>query len=449
MSEYCLKNKNIMHKILNFKKHTFFLLLALISLQGVGQPVYLEGNWSGSWQTGIALTNRGVTYATRVQASFTSSTTGFLFNNSAQNYTPKWCGSTANYSRSINTFYSGGAYHFNSNSGSHNLEFSATNGYYYTFIIGQNSGSNNDMSVLETTFNPTTITNVSQNPLVVHKNQVVTITVTVSNSTMNSGEHLFVRWTNDSWATSSFTSEVIISGNTGTTTIPGQNGGVTIQYYALTTNQGSPSTGTVDYYTLDLDNGVSNANYAYTTLTYLLPITLQSFTAQKIHTSSLLTWTSKLEVNADYFSVERSSNGVDFSGIGSVSAIGNSSIPNQYTFTDDQPATGINYYRLKMVDQDGKFEYSNIISLDFNVVQAGIRLFPNPGQDMVHLFTSQQPHSIMIFNSLGDLVKIISSEASSDGSYNIDTSDLPNGTYQVVASFDNGQKANTQWVLSR
>lgn len=50
---------------------------------------------------------------------------------------------------------------------------------------------------------------------------------------------------------------------------------------------------------------------------------------------------------------------------------------------------------------------------------------------------------------MGDLVKVINAKAESDGSYPINTQDLPNGVYQIVSSFENGQRANTEMVLSR
>ncbi len=433
------------------KKHVFLCLMAIafLGLQGMGQPAYLEGNWTGTWSSGNALTNRGVVYATRVQATATNANTPFLFNNANQDYNPKWVGSNSNFTRTTNTLYAGGAYYFTSGSWDHNLEISATANNYYTFIIGQNSGSNNDLSILETTYNPTLITGVSQSPLTVHNGEVVTITVTVNNTTLNSGEYLFVRWTNDAWATSSFTSAITISSGSGTATIPAQGGGVTVQYYALTTNQASPVTSTVDYYTLDIDNGVNNANYAYTTTAWLLPITLQSFTAQKQNEVSVLNWTTANEENAAQFDIERSVNGQNFSTIATVMAGGNSNTLHTYHFTDLKPETGLNYYRLKMLDQDGHFEYSKIILLDFDAVRPVISLSPNPGQNLVHLYTGQKTGNIMIFNSLGDLVKLIPSTGSKDGNYDIDTQDLPDGIYQVVAIFDNGQRANTEMVLSR
>jgi len=199
----------------------------------------------------------------------------------------------------------------------------------------------------------------------------------------------------------------------------------------------------------DLDDGNAGFYGSIPLATALLPLKLTSFTAQKSGAIGQLNWNTLNEKNSAYFEVERAVNGQDFISIAKVAANGNSTLPITYTFTDNQPATGVNYYRLKMMDLDGQFEYSDIVSLNFNMVQAGIRIFPNPGRDMEHLYTSQQIRKIIIFNSMGDLVKVINAKAESDGSYPINTQDLPNGVYQIVSSFENGQRANTEMVLSR
>ncbi len=110
----------------------------------------------------------------------------------------------------------------------------------------------------------------------------------------------------------------------------------------------------------------------------VLPLRLLSFTAKKENKTNLLNWTTTNEINVDHFDIERSRNGREFSRIGSVKA-GQSN----YYYTDNSPLTTANYYRLKMMDKDGKYEYSPIRLLTINNSQLPITIYPNPARDKV------------------------------------------------------------------
>lgn len=104
-------------------------------------------------------------------------------------------------------------------------------------------------------------------------------------------------------------------------------------------------------------------NFAYNgTLPSLvvLPVSLTSFTARKSNNQIQLAWSTASESNNSHFEIERSVNGTDFVKIGERKGAGNSSSVLNYSFIDNNPASGTNYYRLKQVDFDGKFEYSDI-----------------------------------------------------------------------------------------
>ena len=83
--------------------------------------------------------------------------------------------------------------------------------------------------------------------------------------------------------------------------------------------------------------------------------------------------------------MQRSTNAFNFTTIGIVTGHGNVGITQQYTFTDKQPAAGINYYRLKQVDEDGRFLFSNILNINFPSGKLLYSLYPNPSSDMVHI----------------------------------------------------------------
>jgi hypothetical protein len=106
------------------------------------------------------------------------------------------------------------------------------------------------------------------------------------------------------------------------------------------------------------------SNYVASPLT-ALPVTYTSFIANKKGNSSVLQWQTQQEQNSASYIIERSTDGKEFTGIGQVAAAGNSSVVRSYSFTDETPAAGKNYYRLNQVDLDGRSNYSTIKIVDF------------------------------------------------------------------------------------
>jgi hypothetical protein len=73
-----------------------------------------------------------------------------------------------------------------------------------------------------------------------------------------------------------------------------------------------------------------------------------------------LSWTTAEEINSNHFAVERSADASHWQAIGTVTAKGFSSIAVNYSFIDESPSSGVNYYRLQIVDNDGKYKYSAV-----------------------------------------------------------------------------------------
>lgn len=92
-----------------------------------------------------------------------------------------------------------------------------------------------------------------------------------------------------------------------------------------------------------------------------LPINLISFEGKKVENKTVLNWKTANEKNFSHFEIQRSANAKEFGFIGKVNAAN----AKYYSFTDLSPAKSINYYRLKMVDTDGSFTYSNIVAVEF------------------------------------------------------------------------------------
>ncbi len=94
-----------------------------------------------------------------------------------------------------------------------------------------------------------------------------------------------------------------------------------------------------------------------------LPIELLYFDVYLIEKKVLAKWETVTEINNDYFTVERSQDAVKYQAIGTIPGNGNTSVPQFYSLVDEEPYTGVSYYRLKQTDYDGKYAYSKIIAV--------------------------------------------------------------------------------------
>lgn len=117
----------------------------------------------------------------------------------------------------------------------------------------------------------------------------------------------------------------------------------------------------------DVDNQIS------------LPISLIYFQAVKEQNRTRLEWATNTEINNDYFTIERSSDLIDFSPILYKSGSGNNSTTIEYIAYDEKPLTGHNYYRLKQTDYDGKYQYFNVEAVYYSLLENGyVAIYPNP-----------------------------------------------------------------------
>ncbi|QQR98040.1 MAG: T9SS type A sorting domain-containing protein [Sphingobacteriales bacterium] len=127
-----------------------------------------------------------------------------------------------------------------------------------------------------------------------------------------------------------------------------------------------------------------------TSPTTILPIELLSFTGYNDGEVNVLNWTTASEINSLKFEIEKSYDATNFEYIGEKLAAGNSNIPVDYTFNDENPQVGDNYYRLKMYDTDGTFKYSEIINIKLGenntAINDGIvKIYPNPTNGLLNI----------------------------------------------------------------
>lgn len=188
------------------------------------------------------------------------------------------------------------------------------------------------------------------------------------------------------------------------------------------------------YYYLDIING--NSRIITSPIWYTrndlnpVPVKLSSFTAHKLNDAVQLNWVTEQEINSDYFVIQRSADGINWTELSRVFAAGNSSTRTEYVVFDNNPINGINYYRLKQVDKDGKTEYSVVRSVLFKGTYKMI-LSPNPATDIITLKTVKplnNPATILLINESGVQVQKMNSNSAIT---QLNISSLAKGVYFV------------------
>lgn len=165
-----------------------------------------------------------------------------------------------------------------------------------------------------------------------------------------------------------------------------------------------------------------------------LPVTWLSFTGKQINQYVYLFWETVTEINNDYFTIERSVNGMDFEAIGVIPGSGNSNLTVAYDFYDERPIIGLSYYRIKQTDSDGKNDYSKIIALEYDPFRDSsfdepeVMIYPNPAKgDVLHINVKAP------FQNNEVEVSIIDGEGKV---YYLDNLEMPNNQFDIPIERD-------------
>ncbi len=167
----------------------------------------------------------------------------------------------------------------------------------------------------------------------------------------------------------------------------------------------------------------------------VLPLQLLSFNASLTGKEVITQWTTSNEMNTKEFVVERSADGQSFTATGVVAAL-NRTGENKYNFTDKNPLAGVTYYRLKIVDKDGSYRYSNVVIINSKLA-AGVAVFPNPATNTISV---SHPQALA-----GATVELIAVDGKKINTYTvttnalqttIDIAGLKTGNYMLVYKND-------------
>ncbi len=186
------------------------------------------------------------------------------------------------------------------------------------------------------------------------------------------------------------------------------------------------------------------ASYDFGYVPVDLPVELVSFKGTENDCQAILTWITATETNVSHFSIEQSANGTDFSTLGRVNATGESQTERTYTYTDEQLTTN-NYYRLRIVDNDGSQEFSHVVLVKATCA-SGVSIsdvFPNPVRDVMSIrFNSEFDHqtaTVVVTDNLGRTIMTKTTGVSSGTNViELNVNQLPQATYFISIQGENG-----------
>ncbi len=183
-----------------------------------------------------------------------------------------------------------------------------------------------------------------------------------------------------------------------------------------------------------------------------LPVTLLNFRGEQSGSINKLIWSTATETNNKGFELERSADGRNFSSVTFVATKaenGNSTSTINYSYNDARPNAGDNYYRLKQIDRDGKFSYSNVVLLSRKVADITLSsVYPNPTDRELNLvITSPRSEKVMII--VADLTgKIVMQRSTQlmigNNQETLNVQQLSSGTYIIKAVCTNGCETSIQ-----
>lgn len=166
-----------------------------------------------------------------------------------------------------------------------------------------------------------------------------------------------------------------------------------------------------------------------------IPVTLLSFDAKTLKGKVALNWAAASEQNLNFYQVEHSADAQNWTALTTVKGKENTNLTVHYEYTHNKPFEGKNFYRLKIVDKDGTFEYSPVRLLAITEAQP-MDIYPNPVSNRLHIEANgRDVRQMSIYDAQGRLILLINKQSNS-----INTANLQAGTYIIEIQTSKGDK---------
>jgi hypothetical protein len=207
---------------------------------------------------------------------------------------------------------------------------------------------------------------------------------------------------------------------------------------------------------LDVPRNLTRPDIGAFEIIPVLPVTLENFIGKKVANINMLSWTTLTEINNAGFELQKSIDGREFTKLAYIDSKAKNGVSNTklvYDFNDNKPFLTNNYYRLKQLDRNGKFKYSNVILIANNKVDKFdiLSVYPNPVVNNLNVIvnaTKDQSINILITDIVGKTVlKYAKLATKGENIVSINTQALAAGTYVVKSVCANGcETTNSKFV---
>ena len=189
---------------------------------------------------------------------------------------------------------------------------------------------------------------------------------------------------------------------------------------------------------------IDNMNLCVTKYSQVTPVELTSFTAVSQNQQVTLNWSTATEINNHGFEVQRRTTNSEFVTVGFVKGAGTITVQQDYSYTDKNIIDGTYSYRLKQIDYNGMYEYSDIIEVDvrsldnYSLEQNYPNPF-NPSTKIAYVLKEKTNVKLLVMNALGEEVAILINQTQEQGYHQLDfnASNLPSGIYFYSLQTDN------------
>ena len=176
----------------------------------------------------------------------------------------------------------------------------------------------------------------------------------------------------------------------------------------------------------------------------VLPVTGLDLQVKLSGNTSLINWSTRSEINTKLFEVERSTDGRNFNFLSSELAAGNANSGKSYSKQDLLLMTGLYYYRIKSIDQDGRIAYSAIRTVLYTKPDKGIVAGPNPFTTVVNVSNLLNAASIELFDMSGRL--LFNKKLKNETAVSLELADIPAGLYYLTVTKTNAEKTSIKLV---